>query len=48
MQGEREGEPSSSQSLPAVAACLSFPPSKKKKNSNQNQQRIPLERVRES
>jgi len=27
MQGERGGDPSSSQSLSAAAACLSFPPS---------------------
>jgi len=30
MQGEREGDPSFFQSLPAVAACLSSPPSQQK------------------
>jgi hypothetical protein len=49
MQGER-GDPSSSQNLPAAAACLTafslflLP----NEISNKNQQRIPLKHVRES
>ena len=45
MQGEREGDPFSSQSLPTTTACpaarfSSLPPSQQK--LNQNQQRVPL------
>jgi len=48
MQGEREGDHSSSQNLPAAAACsttfsLFLLPNE---NSNQNQQIIPLKHVR--
>jgi len=41
MQGEREGDPSSSQNLPAATACFSSLPLSQWK-SKPNQQRMPL------